>query len=87
MKLVYIEWEDSVSATNWHTGEDLKVWCENSGWIVKQVGWIIEETRKHIIIAGRLKPEDDFTSEQFGNLQRIPKTWVRKKIYLNKYII
>ena len=74
-KLVYIEWADSTSISEWKFIDEAIKWAENSVWIVKHVGWIIKETDKYILIGSNIA--DD--GKQVGNLQKIPKTWIRKR--------
>ena len=80
MKLIYLEWADAISSgATWHTKSELNEWIEGSEWIIKQVGWLLKETDRYILIAAQLKPDDRFTQEQYGHLQKIPKTWIRKR--------
>ena len=86
-KLIYIEWADTVSSgSDWVEKENLNEWIDNTEWIIKQCGFVIKETSKYLLLAGYIKPEDDFTDIQYGHLQKIPKTWIRKRIDLTKYI-
>lgn len=78
-KLIYIEWADAISNAQWQTREDAHRWAEASDWIIRSAGWLVEETDEYIIIALGWKPEDDFTCEQFVNLHKIPRTWIRKR--------
>ncbi len=84
MKLIYIEWADAISSGSvWIEKSALEGWIDNTEWIVKQVGWLLKETDKFILIASQLKPSDWFTEEQYGHIQKIPKTWIRKRKVLN----
>ena len=84
-KLIYIEWHDAFATGAWCTRHQLDEWKQGE-FIVREVGWLIEETDKQIILAGRHNPEDNGDAEQWGLLQKIPKTWIRKRINLTKYI-
>lgn len=79
MKAAYIEWCDAVTNTGWHTEEEATAWADKADWVIKEVGWIIKETKEYICFASGWKPPDDFTKEQFVNLHKIPKTWVRTR--------
>lgn len=81
MKLIYIEWADAINnhASNWNTKEDVTLWAKESDWYIRECGWLIEETKEHIVLAGSWKPEDEYTEEQFSLLKKIPKTWIRKR--------
>ncbi len=86
-KLIYIEWADTVSSgAEWITTSELNEWIDDTEWIIKQCGFLIKETEEYILLAGHIKPEDDFTEKQYGHLIKIPKTWVRvrKEIKLDK---
>src|SRR5690348_7379755 len=90
MKLIYIEWEDAISNSSWHTEQELKRWANYENSIVKEVGWLYKETKKHIVLVSRQLREDIDETEsdygRFGLLQKIPKTWIQKRIDLTKYI-
>ena len=86
-KLIYIEWADAISSgAGWVNETDLKRWIDDSEWIIKQVGWVLKENNKFLTIASQIKPEDAFTETQFGHIQKIPKTWIRKRKDLSKHI-
>jgi hypothetical protein len=73
--LVLVVWTDAYSNSEWFSKAGLKEWCSNDeGWIVANVGWLIEKTKHQVVIASRYSPEKE---EQFGNLQKIPRTWVK----------
>jgi len=83
--LLYIEWEDACSEHGWKDQDEVKEWVEDQGLFVKQVGWLIGETKTHYNFAAR-KSDTENTWMQFGNLQKIPKTWIRRKINLSKHV-
>lgn len=85
MKLVYIEWEDSVSETAWRSGEELKKFIEDDNCTVQQIGWILKEDKKYIVIASRQSQTVDYETE-FGCIQKIPKGWIRKRVDLTKHV-
>lgn len=83
-KLVYIEWADAVANAIWMLDSEAENWADKgSDWIVKECGFIVKETKEYICLAGRYKPEDNNTDAQFGNLQKIPKTWILKRKTIN----
>ena len=75
-KLVYVEWVDASSNSGWMSHEEAEKWIEKPNWLVKQVGWILKESKKHLILAGRLETDD---CQLVGALQKIPKTWITKR--------
>lgn len=84
MKLVYIEWEDSSSHSSWHTREELRAFIDRPC-VIRQVGWVYEETPRYLVLVSRHAPAGVFLDdldESFGNLQRIPITWIQKRIDL-----
>ena len=88
MDLYYIEWEDAIANTGWMSRESGEKWFENQTMIVKQVGWIVKEQPHYVGFVSRVSlwatgKEEDV---EYGLLQKIPKTWIRKKVKLTKYI-
>ena len=86
MKLIYIEWEDAVANASWYTEEELRQWHQQGGVIIKEVGWLFSEEGSHITMIGRISPGEGNIYSTYGALQKIPKTWIRKRIDLTKYI-
>ena len=78
MKLIYIEWADAHTSTGWHNEEVTELWS-NTDWYICEAGWLIKETKKYLIIATALKPENEYEDKQYLNLHKIPKTWIRKR--------
>jgi UV DNA damage repair endonuclease len=86
-KLYYLEWIDAYqdSGGGWKTLEDIDEWLEKWGdFVIKQCGWIIKETDKFIVLASEKHPTVDDSEEQYSLIQKIPKTWIKKKLILNK---
>lgn len=84
-KLVYIEWHDAFADSRWMSKNEVDNWKKGE-FIVAEVGWIMEETNKQIILASRYNPADNGDIAQWGSLQKIPKPWIRKRINLTKHI-
>ena len=77
-KLIYIEWGDAIAHSGWRSLDDAIKWSREHNYFVEQVGWVIEENDKYICIASsRALPSDD--EPQYSQLQKIPKTWIRKR--------
>ena len=69
MELVYVEWLDIHDSTEgWKTHEELVSWAKEP-WIVKQAGWLFEETDKRIIIVNMICEPYDMVS----HMTDIPK--------------
>lgn len=82
--LVYIEWCDAIDASlEWMTPKNGRDWGKNNDWIIKQVGFILKETNKYILIFSKHNPHEG-DSGMINNLTKIPKTWIikRKEIHL-----
>lgn len=78
-KLIYIEWEDAHGRSGWHSEKEMKDYSDGERAIVREIGWIHKETKDFIVLYGRViwwHSDDDI---QYGLLQKIPKTWVRKR--------
>ena len=86
MKLIYIEWHDAFSHTGWMDKNNVEKIADHEEYIVKQVGWLFKETKREIVLVSQYKPEDVRDDELFGSIQKIPKTWIRKRVNLTKYI-
>jgi hypothetical protein len=78
MKLIYIEWQDAHTKLGWHDNDEIKDFCDNHEYVIKEAGWLIEENKKHIVIGTAIKEETDYWDRQILNLHKIPKTWIRK---------
>lgn len=78
LRLLYLEWDDAASRSVWMTADDLREYA-NSQWLNRQCGFLLEETAAHLLIAGSWAPEDDWHVEKFGDVTRIPKTWIKTR--------
>lgn len=78
---VYIEWCDAISFTQktWVDIENAIEWAESNNWIVSEVGFIIEENKRYILLCSKVSKELD----EVGLLMKIPKTWILKRVNLN----
>ena len=81
MDIIYIEWGDAVENNNtWLTKKEAKEFAKSGAYKVRQVGFIIKETKDYILLAAR--DGEDLV----GGVMLIPKGWIIKRINLNKYI-
>ena len=82
-KLIYIEWADACSAPDkWMCDEDLEGWVKSGGWLVKHVGFVIEETKEFIAIAAMKVDESEYSQGFHGHIHKIPKGWITRRKYL-----
>jgi len=82
MELVYLQWADATSPTDntWRELEEAKRWAKDDDFWIEQVGWVLEENDKFILLASHKSiTKSGIQIEQFGLLQKIPKTWIRKR--------
>ena len=88
MKLVYLEWEDACDdvSTGWKTEDEVLEWAKNDSWWVKEIGYVIYEDKKVTVLASKMEPGNKDYCATFKGITRIPKTWIRKRINLSKYI-
>ena len=84
-KFVYLEWHDAFASPGWYTDGEINQW-KKGNFIVREAGWIIEETDKQLVLAMRHNLADSGDVQQWGSPHKIPKTWIRKRINLSKYI-
>ena len=83
-KLFYIEWCDAmVSHDTWKTLDEAIEWADNDEWVISQVGWILNETDEHIVLACRKSNGGNDNEDMFGGCFKIPKTWIRKRVQLS----
>jgi len=83
---VYIEWCDAINNAGWFDDEEAKEWADKTEWVIRHAGWLIREDKESITIASGWKPADSFTVEKFLGLEKIPKTWIRKRVDLTKHV-
>jgi len=84
MKIIYLEWIDAFANAGWFTNLRLKEEIEKRDFIIKETGIVLRETKKYLILCSGWIPEDEFREEQFCNVHKIPKTWIRKRKTLTK---
>ena len=80
-KLIYIEWADAYSSNydEWRTIDECLEWADDYKWIVKQIGWILEETKHYILLASKKNDIGQDAEPQYSLLTKIPKTWIKYK--------
>ena len=76
-KAVYIEWADALTwqESSWMYSDDLEEWASKNDFIVKEVDFIVKETKKYIVIAGRIGDNGN----SMGGIIKIPKPWIIKR--------
>ena len=80
LKLVYIEWADAISPEiDWKTYKEAVDWGKNEDYWVSQIGWILEENKKYILISSQANYTKESDQHQFAHIIKIPKTWIRNR--------
>ena len=52
--LIYIEWCDAIeSQAGWQEVEVIEEWAKTSDWLVAECGFLVEETKEHLVFASR----------------------------------
>lgn len=78
-ELIYIEWCDAMSNLEaWTSEDEIIEWAESDNWVNRQVGFIIKETDKYLLLAseiGNINSDDP----QLGGCIKIPTTWILKR--------
>ena len=87
--LVYLQWVDAHTSDGWHS-EEMVAKFVNEDCVCENIGWVIAEDPTAIVLCGRklawtheCQPDED----QYGLLQKIPTTWIRKKVTLSENFI
>ncbi len=84
-ELVYLEWEDAIAHSGWMSEKEAKEWFEKQTMTVKQIGWIVKETKKYIGLISRISDWGEGEKE-LGQMQKIPKTWIRRRVLLTDMV-
>jgi hypothetical protein len=78
-EIIYIEWCDAMSSTEaWTSESDAIEWAESNDWVNKQVGFVVKETDKFLLLAGEIGNIES-SEPQLGQLIKIPTTWILKR--------
>lgn len=81
MDIEYIEWGDACDCQEtWVSKKKAIKWAKSMPYKMKQVGFIVKETKKYILLAST----DGDTL--LSGVTIIPKGWIRKRINLTKHI-
>ena len=81
MEQVYIKWIDAMASdTEWKTMEDAIDWGANINCTIEEIGYLIDECDKYILLANRVN------SDMVAGLMRIPKTYIveRKELIIKE---
>ena len=80
--LIYIRWHDAHSSSGWHTPKETTDFLNDKICIIEQVGWILHEDDKEIILSARRLGWDRKSTpyeSEFGMLQKIPIGWILER--------
>lgn len=82
IKLLYVEWSDAMSDNSqWVDEEEALDWGKRKDWFVRECGWLLEETKKYILLASSWSPKSLHPRGRsiFHGLSKIPKGWIKKR--------
>lgn len=74
IKLVKVKWQDTMSESDWKDIDEIKKWAKKERAICVSVGWLVERTKKYIVVAGSKGVND----EDYGDFIRIPRAIIKK---------
>ena len=76
--LVRVEWIDAVSNSCRFSVKEMEEWAKDMSicWC-ENIGWLVKKTKHYIVVASRSTQLSSDTEAQFGNLQKIPRTWCK----------
>lgn len=75
--LVRVRWIDAVANTAWFKEAEMLEWAASmSDCLCENVGWLVAKNKNYIVIASR-STEMNGDGAQFGQLQKIPRTWCK----------
>jgi len=81
-KPVYVEWLDAHAySSGWYDEQEIKDISKESRIVVRHLGWLYAEDSSMIMIFSRYTKFND-GEKQYGHLQKIPKTWIKRKKFL-----
>ena len=79
-KLVQLEWADACSNdVRWRSFNECIQWAKDTNFYVIEAGFILEENEKYILFVNAINRQDTYKISQFRPLNKIPKTWIRKR--------
>ena len=74
-----MEWCDAlVNGEGWLDKAEILLWVETEQWVIRQVGYLLLETKEYIVLASKYNPHEK-TEDMYAELTKIPKTWIRKR--------
>lgn len=86
LKLVYVEWVDATSGpTGWMYLKDIQDWSKQACMTVCECGFVIEETKKILVMVSRWSPSSKNSDDGFNTPIKIPKPWILKMEVLKEF--
>ncbi|KKL90882.1 hypothetical protein LCGC14_1900220 [marine sediment metagenome] len=84
--LIYLEWCDAYSNSSWISIEAALNKADSEDWVTAECGFLLKETKEYLLFCNRLGDIVDLDDHLVAGTIKIPKTWIRKRISLSKYI-
>ena len=86
LQLVYIEWCDASSDRGaWLRLADCFEWVDGADHTVHECGFILREDDKFLVMAMRWIKADEFQTDRFGQILKIPKPWIKKRKIIKEF--
>ncbi len=79
-KIYLVEWHDAYSSSGWRNKEEVEKFIKRERCICINIGWILAETKHEIVMSCRRLTFIKDGEAEWGMMQKIPKSWIRKKI-------
>ena len=79
MKIVSFEWKDAYGRGGWFNNDQIKQLIQKFDLWTYEAGYLVKKTKRELIICSSWLQEDSGCDqeEKFGNVQKIPMTWIR----------
>jgi hypothetical protein len=79
--VIKIEWADAHEKDQtWDSVPNVLEWAKSSSWIVKSVGFIVDETNEYIVLSSQVCNIDNTYEQKVGNAIKIPKGWIISRV-------
>lgn len=86
LQLVYIEWMDAASdRSGWVRLRECLEWIDGANHTVRECGFILREDDKFLVIAMRWIRADEYQTDRFGQILKIPKPWIVKRKVIKEF--
>jgi len=78
-KIVLVTWRDSSSLSNSWESEEAAMEFIDDECIITQVGFVLEENKKYILLCSRVSDFSQSKTKGYGDVFKIPKSCIIKQ--------